>query len=61
MKEMAAGDWLSLDEKRLSWHGPGIAFSMLTQTSLPKPPERAASITSTLESMIWLSFGQSHS
>jgi hypothetical protein len=59
MKEMDAGDLPSFDQKRLSWHGPGIAFSALIQASLPQPPKRAASITSTLELTISLGFGQS--
>jgi hypothetical protein len=44
---------------RKDLHGPGIAFFVLTRSSLPQPPKRATTITSTLESTIPLSFGQS--
>jgi hypothetical protein len=41
-----AGEWPSFCQKRLLQFGPGIAFSMLIQPSLPQPPKTAASITS---------------
>jgi hypothetical protein len=48
MKEIDAGEWPSFDEKRLSWQGPGVAFSMLTRLNFSRLPKRAASLTSPL-------------
>jgi hypothetical protein len=43
-----AAEWQSFDQMRLAQFGPGIAFSIPTQPSLPPPPQRAASFARSL-------------
>jgi hypothetical protein len=42
--QVDAREWPSLDQKRLSWFGPGIPFSMWTRPSLLHP-KTSASLT----------------